>query len=459
MSQPDIKVILTDEYFHEKKYIFDVLIEDYLGLTYSIEIDQHATHYTLQKEGERVLIPDVFFANQYVVPIKTEPILAHVDIEIEGVSSPNLPFWFFREETPLGVIDNQNKTLPADIIGMAFFLLSGYADIHFSEKDEHQRNVGKTSFVATQNLIDRPIIQEWFIVLAQLLYGEEFIVSGKQVPGYTKHVSHDVDQPFEYLFYTKIRLVKRMVGDLVVRKSVSLAKKRFNKYMGIKSGDYDADPYNNFSELLEILRKEGVNSTFFFVSGDNSSEYDVLYDIEHPAIKYIIKNIHKAGHAIGLHPSYKTQHNGELLKKEVNKLEQVCALIGIEVNIDRSRKHYLRWDWEQTAEILQEAGIKHDYTVGYADRTGYRTGVAFPYRGFSWQNKKILTIKLHPLIIMEASLLSEKYMGLSLEQAKEKIIRYHNQLKQLGGEFVLLWHNNRLNDSNEMKLFLRFLIL
>ena len=45
---------------------------------------------------------------------------------------------------------------------MAFFLLSGYADIYFSKKDKFGRNVGESSFIVQNDLIDRPIIQEWF---------------------------------------------------------------------------------------------------------------------------------------------------------------------------------------------------------------------------------------------------------------------------------------------------------
>ncbi|MDR9417013.1 MAG: polysaccharide deacetylase family protein [Gracilimonas sp.] len=457
MSAPEVHVIFTPTNLSEKKYIFDVLIKDFLQLSYTYEVNSKAKSFLIQKGNNKVLIPDIFFSKKYDSDLPELPSLKEIQVKLSSYLTQKIPAWFIDDKSNSFSVNEHSEKLPADVIGMAFFLLTGYADIHFSEKDEHMRSKGETSFVVQNNLIDRPFIQEWFRVIAQMLYVEEQVRPGKQIPGYSKHVSHDVDQPFEYLFYTKPRLVKRLTGDLLARKSFRLAKSRFKKYRMVKKGNYLSDPYNNFEELISLLKKEGIKSTFFFVSGENKSKYDVHYEINHPALKKIIKALYETGHRIGLHPSYDTMNDEEKLKSELKALKEVCNSIGVKAEIDQTRKHYLRWDWKKTPSILQKAGIKHDYTVGYADRTGFRTGVAFPYRAFNWQEMKSLDIKLHPLIVMEASLLSEKYMGLTLEQAEEKIVHYHEQLQQIGGEFVLLWHNHWLLDEklNLFKTFLR----
>ncbi|MFD2531485.1 polysaccharide deacetylase family protein [Gracilimonas halophila] len=459
MSKPEVQVFSTPGHIAEKKYIFNVLIEDFLNLSYSFEVSNESSQFLIRKGNSKIIIPDIFFTHLYKEKTPESPNTQEISVQCEQLIDQILPAWFVQNESDSLNITKNSERLPVDVIGMAFFLLSGYADIHFSEQDEHLRYKGKTSFVVKNNLIDRPIIQEWFLVIANLLYGVEKLKPRKQIPAYSKHVSHDVDQPFEYLDYTRSRLLKRILGDLLIRRNVNKVKKRYRLYRAVKTGNYNADPYNNFSEIIDILKANDIKSTFFFVSGKNESEHDVLYNIEHQAIKNIIKRIHKAGHLLGLHPSYNTLHSPELLREEVQKLQNVCDVLDLQIEINATRKHYLRWDWHSTAKDLQDAGIKHDYTVGYADRSGYRTGVAFPYRGFDWKEKKSLDIKLHPLIVMEASLLSDKYMGLSLEQAEEKLVSYHNQLKRLGGEYVVLWHNNRLVVSQEMKSYKKLLSL
>lgn len=456
MTDHIVKITSSPHCISEKQFVFDVMIRDFLKLDYALEILDEADGYSITFEEKQILIPDVFFDQIYKKDHKLLPEVEAYQTGYDNASLDKLPGWFANKQR---TNDSGIRTLPVDVIGMAFFLMSGYADIHFAEKDTHQRRIGSTSFIAKKNLIDRPIIQEWFTVLAGHLFGDEELKPGKKLPAYSKHISHDVDQPFEYLNYSKTRLIKRLAGDVLVRKKPKKAKKRYQLYKKVKDGNYRVDPYNNFNEIVRLLEKHDLKSTFFFISGKPKSEYDAIYDIEHPAISDILKQVHTAGHEIGLHPSYKTRHNPDLLRKEVQKLRMVCKSLGIDAPIETSRKHYLRWDWRYTPRILQKTGIKHDYTLGYADRTGYRAGVAFPFRAFGWESKESLEIKLHPLIVMEASLLAEKYMGYTVKEAGQKIVFYHNQLNRLGGEFVLLWHNHELIEPEKLTLFKKFLSL
>ncbi|MEO9885904.1 MAG: polysaccharide deacetylase family protein [Balneola sp.] len=429
----------------EKTYIIDVFCKDFLSIDYNINFDDSLKNFVIENENLKVELPDIFFENFYKNKIEKAPITENFETGLFDDNLAQLPAWFFTSK--------ENNSLPVDILGMAFFVMTGYSDLLFSKKDKHSRDIGTTSFLNINGLIDRPVIQEWFTVLAMKLFNitslEEFNIRLE----YRKHISHDVDQPFEYLNYTFQRLVKRVAGDLILRKQPSIAKQRIKLYLKVKRGEYHLDPFNNFDKLLGILKHKKINSTFFFVTGSNHPNHDVLYDIEHSAIKEIIRKVGTANHTIGIHPSYNTLNHSSLLKKEVDKLRTVCREIGVNQNISSCRKHYLRWDWKSTPNSLFLAGIKHDYTLGYADRSGFRAGVAFAFHAFDWETKSKLGLLLHPLIVMECSLLDINYMNLSFAEAEGKIIHYHNQLTKLGGEFVLLWHNHRLLNPEELELF------
>lgn len=445
-----LKIRIPDTHLSETTYILDVMVHDFWGLEYQLEVDGDLKGYEIINGSKKVTLPIIFFQN-FESNKSKEPKVSTIETGCNAAHMKELPAWFLSK--------GEQWTLQADIIGMAFFLLTGFSDIYFSVKDDHQRDHGKSSFLVRNDIIDRPIIQEWFTVLTALLFSESDCRPGLRLPGYSKHISHDVDQPFEYLNYTYFRLLKRISGDILLRNNLGLAFHRVKKFVQVKLGNHESDPYNNFDALIKLLDTYNLKSTFFFVSGDSNSTFEVLYDIRHPALREIMMKVSKAGHHIGVHPTYTSFQDAELLEKEVLFLRDLCRDLEIQNTLTHSRKHYLRWDWESSPGNLEKAGISDDYTVGYADRTGYRSGVAFPYHAFNWRTREKMDLILHPLIVMECSLFADKYMGLSMEESENKILSYHNQLTMLGGEYVLLWHNHLLLATPEIELFTKFLSL
>lgn len=442
-----VEITSSSKHKSLKEYIAAVFVEDYLKAEMSFNIDDTIDGFTIIYDGKKITLPDVFFSTVYENQNITDPILEYIHVNQE-----KLVAWYTTE-------NNAEYTLPVDIFGMAFFLMSGYADITLSRKDSFDRFMGLGSFVEKNDLIDRPIIQEWFFELAKMLLSAEELTlldNGR----FRKHISHDVDQPFEYLNYSFVRLIKRVGGDLVVRNNPAQAFRRMRIFAKVNIlKEYKVDPYNNFNELIELLNEYKTNSTFFFVASENTHQNDVRYTIEHPAVIEIISKVHSMGHNIGIHPSFKTLYNPDLLKSEVTRLNTVLQSVGMREEVKTSRKHYLRWDWENSPESLANAGVKEDYSVGYADRSGFRVGVAFPYRAFSWHTKTAVHLKIHPLIIMECSLTAPGYMGLSYLMAEEKVMKYFSYLNKIGGELVVLWHNHMLLNKEDIRLFKKILEL
>ncbi|MBO6523476.1 MAG: polysaccharide deacetylase family protein [Balneolaceae bacterium] len=451
MNSPEDKasfiITISDSHVLEKKYILHIFFHDFLNVEYSIDVSETIDGYYVEGKDEKFLLPDIFFKKVFKKDLEKEPEVHEI---MYGRSrDEKLPAWFTTE-------DQASYLLKADIIGMAFFLLSGYADIKYSKRDDLERDIGNSSFVVRKLLIDRPIIQEWFLVLGELLLPKKDFQNLKNRK-FSLSVTHDVDQPYEYLAYNSQRFLKRIVGDLLRRRSLQIAITRLQGYINKLRKRYKRDPYNNFQELIELLEKYGVKSSFFFVASDNKHPQDVKYKIEHPAISEILKFVNEKGHKIGIHPSFFTFRNPEKLKEEIQRLSKVLGDLDIDQSVISSRKHYLRWDWLQTPLILSEAGITDDYTVGYPDRTGFRVGVTFPYSAFCWNSKKALPLKIHPLCVMECSLTHKRYMGLTYNEAELKVSEYADLIKKIGGEYVVLWHNHVLINKEELNLFSKVL--
>ena len=92
--------------------------------------------------------------------------------------------------------------------------------------------------------------------------------------------------------------------------------------------------------------------------------------------------------------------------------------------------------------------------MGYADRVGFRAGTCFEYPAYDILNDRPLGIRFKPLIAMEVSLISNKYMGLDRKNTLKKCLELKRICKLFGGKFSLLWHNNNLDTQDKKELYL-----
>jgi hypothetical protein len=76
------------------------------------------------------------------------------------------------------------------------------------------------------------------------------------------------------------------------------------------------------------------------------------------------------------------------------------------------RQHYLRWETPTTVRLWDANGLDYDITLSYADRPGFRCGTCFEYPMFDSVEQRALKLRQRPLIVMECSVIAERYLGL-----------------------------------------------
>ena len=77
------------------------------------------------------------------------------------------------------------------------------------------------------------------------------------------------------------------------------------------------------------------------------------------------------------------------LKKEISRLNDITS-----GSIIMSRFHYLRFSLPESYQILIEAGIKEDYSMGYVDRIGFRAGTCTPFYFYDLNNEKTSEVNM-----------------------------------------------------------------
>ena len=251
-------------------------------------------------------------------------------------------------------------------------------------------------------------------------------------------LTHDVDRVKKtYQYFTRFM---RFSKKLQIKNAVNEIFNFLNFYFSRGS---KKDPYWNFEIIMDIERKFCVKSTFFFLYESGKINifkpktwklYLGRYDIKNLEVVKVIKKLDLEGWEIGLHGSYKSYTNKNLLKKEKEELEGVLGkrVYGI-------RQHYGNLKIPETWKLQEDLGFEYDSSFGITDYDGFKGNKYFPFRPFESPFLEI------PLTIMEHRLfLSDKNKEEIWEECK-KIIK---DVEEKNGVLTILWHN-RIFDENE----------
>ena len=267
-------------------------------------------------------------------------------------------------------------------------------------------------------------------------------------------VSHDVDRPSQFPKLSLIRLILSTGKDVLINKNFSSIFKAPIIYFFQSSKLFSFDRNNTFEWLMDQSEELGIKSAFYFIMGRTDKRYDAFYDPSDKMIRNLMRKIHKRGHEIGLHPSYKTYNKPELIVQEANTLKKVCEEEQIYQEQWGGRMHYLRWQSPTTLHGWENAGMTYESTLSYADHAGFRCGTCREYPAFDPLQNRILNLNIRPLIAMDCSVVSKPYMGLGhTDEALNKFLELKRQCKKVNGNFTLLWHNSFFEHKKDFEIY------
>ena len=103
----------------------------------------------------------------------------------------------------------------------------------------------------------------------------------------------------------------------------------------------------------------------------------------------------------------------------------------------------------RTYQELLDAGIREDYTMGYAEAPGFRAGMALPFPWFDLEAGRCTELILHPFTVMDVTL--KEYQQLSPEQGLRSALQLLDTVRAAGGTFCTLWHNSSFSDIGHWK--------
>jgi peptidoglycan/xylan/chitin deacetylase (PgdA/CDA1 family) len=194
--------------------------------------------------------------------------------------------------------------------------------------------------------------------------------------------------------------------------------------------------------LLQLEAHHGISATWFVICADPTLRSlvagDSTYRPTSRATSRILSDVAHAGHEIGLHGSFGTDLDAQRLASQRRQLGQLSARTVVGV-----RQHFLRMRPGTAQRNMMQAGFEYDSTWGFADRNGFRLGVADVVPAWDAGRSTALPLDLLPLVWMDRAL--SKYAG--VENAAHWVtdgLELARECRAVEGVWVGLWHPNSI---------------
>jgi hypothetical protein len=324
-----------------------------------------------------------------------------------------------------------------DFFASAFYLLT------LQEERGKVRFLAKGSWREKDGLQRIPLVNHYFKILFDLislaakegrmpLLQKSFWPSGADMG---VALTHDVDilgHWFLYIIFRKLKLLKKADFKALM--------KLISKFPGFIFRKNKSSYGVNL--LLEEEKSRGYNSTFFFLAGEPSWRTIIQSDITYSVKKAekAVRKILSHGGEIGLHGSRKSYLNQEVLQAEKEKIDGLLPHPSI-----GTRQHFLHLKSPDTWRFQSQLGFLYDCSLGYPDRSGFRSGFALPFHPFDTEKDEEVPIWELNTNIMDQTY--DKYDPKNTGQIKEEINHLFDQVEKAGGGLVtLLWHTNVLEE-------------
>ena len=413
-------LILVPKITNRLQYTFELLFKEELGITYELTTDKDTfISYDGAKfqYGESQLIEESLFQ-------KSTNILFERDITDQNIKICN-----YKESKAIYPVFNENSIFPFDIFAASFYIISRYEEYLPHVCDNHNRFQPQDSILYKMDVLQKPIINIWAQDLGNIITTHFPNIQLKK-KSFRFIPTYDIDAAWAYKNKGLFRTASAFFRDLL-HLDFNEIKLRWNVLTNKRM-----DPFDTFNYQIELQKELKLNPLYFILCGDYATN-DKNISILNTNFQNLIKRIGDYA-LVGIHPSYSSYLKKEVIKKEVTRLSNV-----LNREITMSRQHFLRLYLPQSYQILIELDILNDYSMGYASQAGFRAGYADTFAFFDLENDTKTKLKIHPFALMDGTM--RDYLQLDTQESFEKAKNLIQEVKNVNGTFILLWHNETLS--------------
>jgi len=366
-------------------------------------------------EFENAKVPKLNYSERYfdgILQLPPASLLFDEELTVYGIGSGT-----FHTEKCLTFNDK------VDPLASVFYILSRMEEYMTTAEDEHGRFTAENSVLSRFGWLQKAMCDRWAVDFLSFLHANGLVDFQNKKHAVNILPTFDIDNVFAYQLKHGLRKILSSAKDLMRGDRF-----RMNERKLVLQGT-TKDPYDTYDYILSIADR-GFSVNMFWLLGDYA-KYDknvTFKDARHQRLirKMALKT------TVGIHPSYKSNSYEYFLLNEKERLESILNQL-----VEHSRQHFLKLKLPATYHSISTMGIKHDYTMGYADQVGFRAGTARSFPWFDLRKNSISNLTIHPFAYMDGTL--QEYLKLTPSQSKLIIASLFEEVKNYGGvlEFTL----------------------
>ncbi len=408
-------LIYTPQSTTRLQYICKFIFEEILRTSYSLTVDEASFN---KHEGNKINYSHKEFKNSF-------QIVPHGLLLQSGIKAQQI--YCVKENDATYFFKTNNGDYSFDIFAATFYLITRYEEYLPHTKDMYDRYAHENSIAYKEGFLNIPLINIWLNNFGMQLKSH-FSTLNLQPSAFNFQPSYDIDIAWSY----KEKGLLRNIGGFLKSASID----RLTTLLGKSE-----DPYDCYDLLDELHIQHNLKPLYFFLVAKENGQFDKNILPDNEAMQMLIK-AHAEKYDIGIHPSWKSYEDVELLKEEKNKLKEISTK-----EITSSRQHYIKFNLPDGYNRLVDVGIKQDYSMGYGTINGFRASVASSFYWYDLVNEKITTLRIHPFCFMDANCFYEQ--KLSIEESFEELMHYYTENKKINGEMITIFHNSFLGTAKE----------
>lgn len=330
---------------------------------------------------------------------------------------------------------NKKGDIPFDLFAATFYLLTRYEEYTITERDAHNRFTAQHSLAYAHHFLDVPLVDVWCKELKNIL------IKIKPDQAFKKHtyeqlITVDVDFAFKYAGLSPIKWLGKLAKNLLnfdTKEAALQLKSTLNN---------QHDPYNTYDFINETTQGQAT----YFILMSNKGGFDKNINPKSNALKTLVTKLQKQAKCVGVHPSYASNQNTNLVAQEKTQLEHI-----LQAKVTHARQHFLKVELPKTYETLTNQGIKYDYSLFYAEQPGFRASTCFPFTFYNLRADIFTGLTIMPTCIMDTTL--EHYQRLPHNLWQNALLKLEQTIKSHDGKFISLWHNNTFAQTEIQAIF------
>lgn len=192
--------------------------------------------------------------------------------------------------------------------------------------------------------------------------------------------------------------------------------------------------------LLSIEARHGVRSSWFVLCDQptlaTARAGDLTYRPDSPQTRRIFVALRAGGHEIGLHGSFITSDDHARFGAQRSLVRSIAGTDSVGV-----RQHYLRMRAASTPRGMVTAGFEYDSTYGFADRNGFRLGVADVVPLWDAERQAPVGLDEAPFVWMDRALSKYQHVESPSVWIDEALV-LAERCRAVEGMWVGIWHPN-----------------